>query len=675
MFQNPILHIITASAVAAALAYFMYYRSQKSLKTRALLGILRFISVFVLLLLLFNPKIKKKTYESVKTGLPILIDNSSSIAYLGEETEVQKTYDFLKNHEKLNEHFDLSFFRFGSEINVLDSLDFSEGQTQITTALEAIEQMYKDTDAPILLLTDGNQTSGRDYTYYATQLQREVYPMVIGDTTNYPDLRIDKVTANRFSYLHNDFPVEIHSSLQGAKEATTEMQIVHNGQVIHKQTLEFLDGNTSLFTQIHLPANHLGLQTYEVRLKNLNSEKNTENNSQNFAVDVLDSSGKIVLVSDMPHPDIGAIKRSVEVNSFLEVEHLSVEEAKGKLGEYNLVILFQPAQHYDTLVREIEEQELHVLYITGKHANWDMLNQQQEVFKKRASTHSDAVQGELDPTFDLFLFENISFAQLPPLETQFGMLEINLPHNSVLEQFVSGQRSGTSLMAIYEENSAKRAILDAEGIWRWRAAIYEREKSFQNFDSFFQALVQYLVSTQQKKRLQVHFENFYYQNTNVKLRAQYFDSNFQLNRNANLDIQISKKDSLIGKTPLIPSGLYQEIGLENLEAGHYSFTITEANSGEKAKGSFEILAYDIEQKFTRANIEDLQKLAKITDGSVLFFSDIERFIEELLENKKYQIKEREIVKEEPLVSYTFLLAILLTSLAIEWFLRKYHGML
>lgn len=212
-------------------------------------------------------------------------------------------------------------------------------------------------------------------------------------------------------------------------------------------------------------------------------------------------------------------------------------------------------------------------------------------------------------------------------------------------------------------------------MWRWRSAVYEKEKSFEKFDGFFQALIQYLASTQQKKRLQVHFENFYYQYTNAKLRAQYFDSNFQLDRQASLEIKISKQDSLILQTPMIPTGLYQEMSLDALDSGTYTFEVIESKSQEKTIGTFEILAYDIEQRFTRANVEDLQKLAKETQAKVLFVDDLEGFIEELLQSKKYQIKEREIVKEEALIHYTYLLIILLVSLALEWFIRKINGML
>src|SRR5699024_11197434 len=242
--------------------------------------------------------------------------------------------------------------------------------------------IYKDTDSPILLFTDGNQTSGRDYTYYASQMDRKVYPIVMGDTTQYPDLRIDKVTVNRYSYLHNDFPVEIHTSLQNQYEAKTELRILHKNQIVHKQNLEFKKGNSSQFVNITLPANYLGVQTYEVLLSSLENEKNIENSQQSFAIDVLDSNGKIALVTQITHPDIGTLKRSLEQNSFLEIQQLSVEEAKGKLAGFNLVILYEPDQNFEPLLLEIEEQELHALYFTGTFADWNTLITHQNLIHK-----------------------------------------------------------------------------------------------------------------------------------------------------------------------------------------------------------------------------------------------------------------------------------------------------
>src|SRR5699024_3627238 len=202
-----------------------------------------------------------------------------------------------------------------------------------------------------------------------------------------------------------------------------------------------------------------------------------------------------------------------------------------------------------------------------------------------------------------------------------------------------------------------------------------KEKDHTKFDDFLQALFQYLSSTQHKERLQVYYENFYYESTNSKLKAQYFDTNFKLDRQASLEIKIVQEDTVLLQSPLLPSGLYQEIGIEELKAGSYQFEIVESNSKEKFSGRFEILPYEVEQKFNRAHLENLEKLAKSTEAKIFYPNEIERLIEELLQNKKYQIKERKLVKEVALIDYTYLLIVLIASLGLEWFMRKYNGML
>jgi hypothetical protein len=43
--------------------------------------------------------------------------------------------------------------------------------------------------------------------------------------------------------------------------------------------------------------------------------ENTYNNSKNFAVEVIDQKTKIALVTAINHPDVAALKRSIESNA------------------------------------------------------------------------------------------------------------------------------------------------------------------------------------------------------------------------------------------------------------------------------------------------------------------------------------------------------------------------
>jgi cytochrome bd-type quinol oxidase subunit 2 len=88
MTTNTILLIVLSLGIAFALSFYQYYYKAKNRsKVTLFLAFLRFFSIFGLLLLLINPIITRKTIETVKTPLPIVIDNSASMADLKLDKE------------------------------------------------------------------------------------------------------------------------------------------------------------------------------------------------------------------------------------------------------------------------------------------------------------------------------------------------------------------------------------------------------------------------------------------------------------------------------------------------------------------------------------------------------------------------------------------------------------
>lgn len=191
MSPETILYVVIAGVLSFALAVFMYgYRSKYKGQKRWLFGVLRFITLFSVLLLLINPKFKSETYTIEKPALPVLIDNSESIKELAQETNSRSVIDALKNNDALNDKFDLSFFSFGSSFSDNDSVSFTEKNTNISKALSATNEVFKNEVAPTIIITDGNQTLGSDYEYAATTFANPIYPVILGDSTKYTDLSI-----------------------------------------------------------------------------------------------------------------------------------------------------------------------------------------------------------------------------------------------------------------------------------------------------------------------------------------------------------------------------------------------------------------------------------------------------------------------------------------------------
>ena len=67
--------------------------------------------------------------------------------------------------------------------------------------------------------------------------------------------------------------------------------------------------------QILLEADRVGLQKYKAVVSSATKEKNTYNNVKNFAVEVIDQRKEIAIISDISHPDLGALKRAIEYNA------------------------------------------------------------------------------------------------------------------------------------------------------------------------------------------------------------------------------------------------------------------------------------------------------------------------------------------------------------------------
>ena len=175
---------------------------------------LRSLSVFLVLLLLINPKIKSVDYEIDKPGLILLSDNSQSISYQGQGEELRRISESIAENEEIQKNFEVNRLNFG-EVLGNDSLNFSAGQTDIYSALSETEDIFSNKNSAVVLLTDGNQSVGRDFRYYKNRAGIDILPVIIGDTTSYKDLSIGQVNVNQYAFLNNKFPVEIFVDYSG----------------------------------------------------------------------------------------------------------------------------------------------------------------------------------------------------------------------------------------------------------------------------------------------------------------------------------------------------------------------------------------------------------------------------------------------------------------------------
>ena len=106
----------------------------------------------------------------------------------------------------------------------------------------------------------------------------------------------------------------------------------------------------------------------------------------------------------------------------------------------------------------------------------------------------------------------------------------------------------------------------------------------------------------------------------------------------------------------------------------YSFTVSSTNENLSKSGIFQILQYNVEQQFLNANYTKMQQLATNSNANSYFIDNSDDLLNDLLNDNRYQAIQKSHNNSLPLIDWEYLLGIIALSLAVEWFLRKYSGL-
>ncbi|MBW4969148.1 vWA domain-containing protein [Croceibacter atlanticus] len=677
MESQTILLIFLAAISALGIAVFQYLKSKKERTKRSfMLALLRFVSIFGILLLLINPKFTNTSYVLEKSNLVLAVDNSQSINYFKSTDEVTAFVASIRENINIQKKYNISTFTFGNKLKAQDTFSFSENQTNVTSAFKELQDIYKGKVAPTVIITDGNQTYGEAYQYAAKKYKQDVYPVIVGDTTSYQDLKISQLNANRYAFLNNKFPVEIIANYNGNSAVSTKLNVFQNGRVIYSQPLSFSKEKTSEIVQVTLPVTSIGVKTYTVSLQALDAEKNTVNNKKSFGIEVIDERTNVLILTSIIHPDLGTLKKAIESNEQRNVTIKKSDEPDINLKDYQAVLLYQPNVSFKPYYETIKTLGINTFTITGTRTDYRFLNDNGELFTRELSAQVEDYQAEFNSNFSTFQVDDIGFSNFPPLVDEFGEVSIKKAHTPLLMQTISGLPTGSSLLTTIEDGAQRHAVLFGEGIWRWRAQSYLDNQSFEAFDEFVGKLIQYLASKERRNRLNINYNSFYNGGDNIVIAAQYFDKNYEFDARAKLSmVVIGERNNTRQEIPMVLKNNRYEVDLSSLTPDSYKFSVTVAGESISRSGNFEIIEFNVEQQFLSANVTPLQQIATNTNKELYSMGNSAQLITNLLENETYNPIQKQQKQIKPLIDWYYLLGIIILTLSLEWFIRKYNGLI
>ena len=675
MTTTTLLLLLLSILIAGSLSFFQYlYKAKNKSKIGWFLAFLRFSSIFGILLLLINPIITRNTLETVKTPLPIVVDNSSSISFLNANEKALVLYKKIQSNSDLQQKFDVQSYQFSDDFEPTEIFNFKGTQTNIDVVAKNLKSIYKNAIYPTVLITDGNQTSGNDY-IYSFDVANKVFPVIVGDTTTFLDFKINQLNVNKYAFQKNKFPVEAFLHYSGTKSITAEFVISQGKSVFSKQSITFSPSKKTAKVSVLLPADKIGLQVFKATITSKEKEKNTYNNTKNFAVEVIDQKTNIAIISAINHPDLGALKRAIESNVQRKVTIVKPNEVK-TLQDFNVLILYQPTTEFKTIFENNKGAGINTFIITGNNTDFNFLNQQQNNLSFKMSGQKEDYLSVFNAQFNLFAADNIGFENLPPLQNAFGDVTTKGAVSVLLSSKIRNIDTNSPLLAFTENQGRRAAYLLGENSWKWRLQTHVNNQSFEKYDIFIDKIIQFLASNNSKKSLVVEHESFYNSGETIEITAQFFNKNYEFDEKARLTIAVTNTKTKQTKNyDLLKDNNSFKVNLDGLKAGSYAFTVKELNSKTTYSSSFEILDFDIEKQFVNPDVEKLTQLATQTQGKVFFPDQVDALIKTLLENDEYRAVQKNSVTKTPLIDWTWLLVLILILLATEWFVRKYNGLL
>lgn len=664
-----VFYFFIAILLSFLIVYFQYFFKEKKNTSRNLLAILRFITILSIFTLLINPKIVRKKLITVKPDLIITVDNSESILFNRQDSMVKALTNDLLSNKDLNKRFRISSYSFGNTLRNNSNFTFQENKTNIYTALTELNSLFKKQTAPIVLISDGNQTYGNDYKYFKSD--QVIYPIIIGDTVQPSDLKIDRVNVNAFSYLDNNFPVEVFIQFSGNETIRTKFIVKEKNKIIFSKNISFSKNKRSEIIELKLPAESIGKHLYQAYITPFNHEKNIKNNKKIFSVEIFDEQSNIGIVYDVLHPDIGMLKRSIESNKQRKVHLVDVNSKDPVQTEMDVFILYQPNSKFKNVFKKIEELKKSYFIVTGTKTDWIFLNDIQNDFQGNMTQTTERYFPVYNSKFTTFYTEDIGFADFPPLDNIFGTIKFSAGAQMVLSNKVNGVELNSPMLVVYSNGNNRRAVLFGENIWKWRSNYYATNKSFISFDRLINSIIQYLSIRKKKVPIELNYDSYYHANEEIKIKAKTYDSNFNFDKNAILELKIKGMEESIS---FVLTGFEYEVVVSNLQSGNYNFTVKDIKSGIKSEGAFTVDEFSVEQELGHSNVQDLNRVALNSNGIGFYSDQKDKLIDLLLENKNFVSVQKEEVSKDSFIDWKWLLGLIIVSLTLEWFIRKYRGL-
>ncbi len=714
--MNPWLFAASLLAAGAAAVWF-YRRTTPALSPgmRVALGALRFGALFIILLLLLDPVLRRALQDEKEPVVAVLLDDSASLrlasasdtSLAGAQARVR---DLLRHAPSAAQGAEVRYVRFGADIETAsfarfdpDSLGLTAFRTNIAQALVSAEERWRDDNLrAVLLVSDGRYNTGRNPLYVSERYPAPVFTAIAGDTLRRQDVRIQRVLTNEVAYAGAELPVEVGIRAEGLGGRRVTVSLAENGQTVASRALEIPPGNTEIVAELFVTPESEGLRRYAVAVTELPEEVTHQNNRESLTVRILSSKRRILFVAAAPGPDAAAIRRLLSRNEAFEVTTF-VQKSEGvfyegafpaSLADFDAIALIgYPGRVADeTIVQRIDEAAregvplLFLLASGGSIARLSLLSDEalpvQAVRVREDFTEATlrtTPSGNRHPILHIPGADPDAWRALPPLEysrTQWAPA----PDAQVLATAsVRGVDLPEPLLVVRRRTRHRSAALLGAGTWRWQNLPEDLAAYESLSETFFANIIQWLTALEDDRPVRIQpVRDVFGGGEAVQFSGQAYDESFNPALDASIEIKLVSPDG--AEFPYLMRGIGNgryALDAGPLPEGTYAWTAT-AYRGEDILGSdqgaFAVGSLTLEYREPGADAALMRQIAQRSGGVTLDPNRPEAFREALSASLEGAVDTVSRTTEEDLRTHFSFLLLVVALLATEWFFRKRSGM-
>jgi len=676
---------ILAGLGYAAILYLKSDKPELALWVKRTAFVTRTIAVASIAFLLLNPIVKRVTKNVEKPIVLVGIDNSASLQIGNKSAFYQGQFknELQQLINDLEKHYTVETYLLGDSLREGANVDFMDKQTNLSAFFEQIENVYanRNTGAAILL-SDGIFNVGNDPYYIANQLKLPIYTVSMGDTVLHKDLLISKVNYNKTVYRNNFFPIEVLVKANKLSGQSSTLRVFHNEEQIYEKEIRINSNNFSEWVRVNFEAKSSGLQRYRVQLTEVNDELTKDNNLKSIFIDVIDQRKKVAIIYNSPHPDIAAIKASLESSESYQVETFPIDKFTAKIEEYDMIVMHQlpsvknPANN---LIANISRVNIPCLYILGGQTNYAQFNQintgVQVIINKEMLNDAYPLYNQTYANFTVTSPLQGLFASLPPVKVAFGNFKISASASALLYQKIGSVATNYPLFVFSNDVGNKVAVFLGDGLWRWRLHNYMLENHHEEFDELVFKTFQFLSSKADKSFFRVMAKNVYSENENISFDAELYNQNYELVNDPEVTMTITDKDKKAYSFAFSRNLMTYHLDAGLFSEGDYSWEAKTVYNNEKyvKNGRFSVEKINLESINMVADYQLMKNLASLNHGKNFPDDSLSSVYNAILENKEIKSVAHYNKLHTSLLDSVLLLIMIIALLTTEWFLRKWSG--